>query len=264
MRIINPLEIQPTVRIVNYFSVPAGSAWGPRVIADLELILVVKGRFFYETPEHQVPVRTGEVLCIPPEQRHTFRQAKPSSGAVISCIHGEMIPGGSWAAGDYRLKPPPQLVTRVGRDKTLFDLFKRCSEIFGGYSRYRQALLQTMVRTIWLRLAEPWQGPGDRALSRRMEQMVRYLREHLCEPISRRNLAREFSMTPEHINALFKKELGISPTRLVHRERVYQAYQYIQQEGLSVKEAAQRVGFCDQFYFSKVFKRIMGVSPGTI
>jgi len=45
---------------------------------------------------------------------------------------------------------------------------------------------------------------------------------------------------------------------------VYRAYQLIQHEGLSVKEAAPRVGFCDQFYFSKVFKRIMGVSPSTV
>jgi AraC-like DNA-binding protein len=264
MKIIHPPEIQPTVRIVNYFSVPPGSAWGPRVIADLELILVVKGRFFYETSERQVPVQSGEVLCIPPEQRHTFRQVKPSAGAVISCIHGEMIAGGSWAAGDYRLTPRPQLVTRVGRDKTLVDLFRQCNDLFGSYSRYRQTLLQTLVRAVWLRLAEHWQGPSGRAISKRMEQMVQYLRDHLREPVSRRNLAREFSMTPEHINALFKKELSITPTQLVHRERVYQAYQLIQQEGLSVKESAERVGFCDQFYFSKVFKRIMGVSPGTI
>ncbi len=264
MRIINPPEIQPTVRIVNYFPVPSGSVWGPRVIADLELILVVNGRFYYETAAGQTPVRSGEVLCIPPDQRHTFRQAKPFSGAIISCIHGEMIPDGSWAVGDYRLNPPPQLVTKVEPDKTLFDLFKRCNEVFGSYSRYRQLLLQAMVRAIWLRLAEHWQGRGDRAVSVRMEQMVRYLRDHLREPVSRRNLAGEFSMTPEHINALFKKELGITPTQMVHRERVYRAYQYIQQEGLSVKEAAERVGFCDQFYFSKVFKRIMGVSPSTI
>lgn len=258
------MEIQPAVRIVNYFPVAPGACWGPRVIPDLELILVVKGCFLYETAGRAVPVRTGDVLCIPPEQWHTFRQARPSSGAVISCIHGEMVPDGCWAAGNYRLRPSPQLVTRVGRDRVLLDLFKRSCEVFGRYSRHRQDLLQTLVRAVWLRLAEHWQGPDDGALSKRMEHMVQYLRDHLTEPVSRRSLAREFFMTPQHINALFKKELGISPTQLVHRERVYQAYRAIQQDGLSVKEAARQVGFSDPFYFSKVFKRIMGVSPGTI
>jgi AraC-like DNA-binding protein len=261
---VTPSEIEPAVRIVNYFTVSPGASWGPRIIPDLELILVVKGRFLYETAGRSVGVRSGQVLCIPPEQRHTFRQAGRASGAVISCIHGELVPAGSWAAGDYRLRPPPQLVTPVGQDRVLFDLFKRACEVFAGYSRHRRDLLQALVRAIWLRLAERWQGPDSRGVSRRMERMVEYLRDHLTEPVSRRNLAREFFMTPQHINALFKKELGISPTQLVHRERVYQAYQYIQQEGLSVKEAARRVGFCDPFYFSKIFKRLMGASPGTI
>jgi AraC-like DNA-binding protein/quercetin dioxygenase-like cupin family protein len=264
MRLIQPSEIQPTVRIVNFFQPTGGSVWGPRVIPDLELILVVRGRFFYERDQVKTLVRAGEVLCIPPQVEHVFRQAETRPGAVISCIHGEMIEDGMWAAGDYRLNPQPQLVTETRQDQVFLDLFKRCDEVFQKYSRYRDPLLKTIVRAIWLRLAEYWQGSTDRVISIRMEQMVKYLRDHLTEPISRRDLAGVFSMTPEHINALFKKELGITPTQLVHRERVYRAYQLIQHEGLSVKEAAPRVGFCDQFYFSKVFKRIMGVSPSTV
>jgi transcriptional regulator GlxA family with amidase domain len=155
-------------------------------------------------------------------------------------------------------------VTETHHDPTIHGLFKRCSEVFCGYSRYRTALLQTIVREIWLRLAEHWRSGDNPQVSRRMEQMVEFLRQHLHEPISRQDLAEQFSMTPEHINALFKKELGVTPTQLIHRERVYRAYQWIRNEGLSVKQAAEKVGFCDPFYFSKVFKRIMGLSPSEV
>ena len=94
-----------------------------------------------------------------------------------------------------------------------------------------------------------------------MERMVAYLRAHLCEQVSRRDLAREFSVTPEYVNALFKRELNVSPTQFVHRERALLAYRYLRDDRLSVKEVAARVGFSDPFYFSKVFKRLVGVSP---
>jgi len=91
--------------------------------------------------------------------------------------------------------------------------------------------------------------------------MVEWLRARLAEPVSRRDLAGAFFLTPEHVNALFRKELGISPTQFLHRERVLLAHRLMQSEGLSAKEAAARAGFCDQFYFSKVFRKMMGVPP---
>jgi AraC-like DNA-binding protein len=261
MNIITPTEIEPTVRIANYFETVSNAAWGPRTIPDWELILVVSGQFVYETAEAVLPVRTGEVLLIPPEKTHTFRRRCAGEHAVISCIHGEMISEGTWAGGDYRLKPEPQLITRVKNRRLIRTLFKEAEELFAGYARYRDARLKTVVRTIWLTLAEHWQKDCSPRLSLRMEEMIRFLRKHLSAPISRLDLAKKFELTPQHINAIFKKELGISPTQFIHRERVMQAYQYMQIEGLAVHEAAERVGFSDSFYFSKVFKHVMGFPP---
>jgi AraC-like DNA-binding protein len=42
------------------------------------------------------------------------------------------------------------------------------------------------------------------------------------------------------------------------------AYRYLRDEGASVKEVATRVGFDDPFYFSRVFKRVMCRTPGSV
>ena len=94
--------------------------------------------------------------------------------------------------------------------------------------------------------------------------MVSYLRTHLDRKVTRRSLAREFGITPEHVNALFKKHLGVTPTQFIQRERMQKAYHYLRDEGLSVKETAARVGFDDPFYFSRVFKRLMHRSPTSV
>jgi transcriptional regulator GlxA family with amidase domain len=47
-------------------------------------------------------------------------------------------------------------------------------------------------------------------------------------------------------------------------ERVVAAYNLLYEQGLSVKEASQAVGFQDRFYFFRVFKQIMGYAPSHV
>ncbi len=258
---LRPPDIHPRVRVANYIHPPVGRSWNNRSIPDFELICVVSGRYGYESPQQPpVAVSAGRVLCIPPGP-HSFYRIDRARRSTISCIHCELSQEGDYAAGDYRLVPRPQLVTDMSDDKSMAGLFRRCAEAFAGYGRYRNALVETMAREIWLRLAERWTGDDVRPLSRRMEQMLTFLRQHLMRPVSRRDLARAFSVTPEHVNAMFKKQLGMTPTRFVHRERCLLAYRLMRDEGLSVKEAARITGFADAFHFSKVFKRVMGIPP---
>ncbi len=261
MKIIAPGEIRPVVRVANYIETAPDAVWGPRAIPDIELILAISGDYELVTDESTVPVGPGQVLFVVPDERHTFR-ARPGGGrGRISCIHCELLPGARWSAGDYRLRPEPSLVTDAGGDPAVEQRFRRCAEVFSGYGHYRAEMLETVAREVWLGLAEVWAGRHPPALSARTRRMVEWLRARLAEPVSRRDLAREFFLTPERINALFRKELGISPTQFLHRERALFAHRMMQSEGLSAKEAAARAGFCDQFYFSKVFRKVMGVPP---
>jgi len=263
IRVLTPPEIAPVTRIVNYFMAMDSMSCGPRTIPDLELILVVAGEFCYEPAQGSaVRLEPGDVLCILPNHLHTFRQT--GVGGIVSGIHCELLPDASWAAGDYRLDPEPMLVTRFGADSGIVALFRRCDAVFNGYSRYRAALLQTVVREVWLVLAEHWQAAARGALRKRTGEMVEYLRRHLAEPVSRQELARTFALTPQHVNALFRNELGISPTQFVNRERILHAYRLIQNEGVSLKAAAAQVGFHDLFYFLRVFKKVTGQRPSQI
>jgi AraC-like DNA-binding protein len=78
---------------------------------------------------------------------------------------------------------------------------------------------------------------------------------------TRHDLAKKFSISPEHVNALFKKELGLSPAKFLKRIKIYKACRLLREDGLSIKETADRMGFYDEFHFSKAFKQIIGASP---
>jgi AraC-like DNA-binding protein/quercetin dioxygenase-like cupin family protein len=258
-------ELRPVVAFANYTDVLPGAVWGEREIPDFELILAIEGRFAYEcagTPT--LFLEAGDVLLIPPHVRHTFRRLDEPRHAVFSCIHGELLPGARWGRGDYRFQPEPRRVTHTRGDAAIHDLFRRCRDTHAGYARYRTELLESILKEIWIRLAEYWSGGQAGPPSGRVKAMADYLRRHLREPVSRRVLAREFSVTPEHVNALFRKHLGVTPTQFVHRERVRLAYRYLRDDGLSVKEVAARVGFDDPFYFSRVFRRVLMRNPSSV
>jgi AraC-like DNA-binding protein/quercetin dioxygenase-like cupin family protein len=258
-------ELRPVVSVANYFEVSRGRYWGERQMPDFELILIVEGRFAYETrTASPLILSAGDVLLIPPMEWHTVRRLDEPAHAVFSCIHGELIPGASWAQGDYGFSPPPQRVTRTDGDAAIHDLFMRCRTVFEGYDKYRAVLLETILKEIWVRLAGFWSGGQSGDFPGRMKVMVSYLRTHLDQKITRRSLAHVFGVTPEHVNALFKKQLGVTPTQFIHREQMQLAYRYLRDEGLSVKETAARLGYDDPFYFSRVFKRVMHRTPASV
>jgi len=265
MRTCHPKDIHPLVTLANYHEVRGVRAWGGRTIHDMELILAVDGAFeYFDDVDGLVRHEPGQVLVIPPDRFHLYRVAEDCPKAFFSCIHMEPLAGRRLAEGCYRLSPAPRRLTDVSDDADLPELFRRAAVAFGGYGRYREELVSTIVKEIWLHLASHWAEPQGAETPGRTREMVRYLRKRLAEHPTRQDLADAFGLTPQYVNYLFRRELGTTPTKFVHRECVLRAYRLLREEGLSVQEAAERVGFDDPFHFSRVFKRVLGVPPSRI
>ncbi len=105
----------------------------------------------------------------------------------------------------------------------------------------------------------------DRDLSRQAQRLVRqamaYIHEHYAEPISRADLAQRVALSEDYLTACFRKELGVTPIAYINRYRVNQAQQLLLDTRKSVTEIALEVGFSDSGYFSRVFRREVGLSP---
>lgn len=266
-KIIRPEDVRPQVMVSNYFQLKTERSWGPRTISEYELIYIVAGEFSYTemTFNRKYELFEGDILCIHPGVKHIFRNEKtPSYGAIISCIHLELVKGSFRLKKDYQPEIEPPVITSVKGDYALHQLFRNCSRIKEGFSRYREALLENIGRDIWLRLAEYWEGANISRINPRTRKMLSFIESKIPGEVTRNELSRHFGLTPEHINAVFKQETGLTPTQAVHRARINLACRYLLEEGLSIKETAAKVGFSDEFYFSKVFKKIMSIPPGKI
>lgn len=94
-------------------------------------------------------------------------------------------------------------------------------------------------------------------------EVLIYLDAHFCEPdISVENVAAKFFISPAYFGQTFKRAYGISITEHINRKRADYAEYLLTHEDLSIKEVAQRVGIQDNYYFSKLFKKYKGMTPG--
>lgn len=91
---------------------------------------------------------------------------------------------------------------------------------------------------------------------------VMYIQEHYCERnIKNEQLADMCGISEAHFRAIFKQYFGQSPIAYVNRKRVERAKELLQSGLVSISQAANAVGCCNAYYFSRVFKQYTGLSP---
>jgi AraC-like DNA-binding protein/ligand-binding sensor protein len=75
------------------------------------------------------------------------------------------------------------------------------------------------------------------------------------------DVAEHIGLSSSYFSTIFKEETGLSYTEYLHKVRIETAKEYLKND-YSLAAVAQAVGFNDQSYFSRVFKKMEGISPG--
>jgi iron complex transport system substrate-binding protein len=89
----------------------------------------------------------------------------------------------------------------------------------------------------------------------------RYLDEGFANQISLQTLYESLGLGAQHLRAGFKERYGRSAQDYLIGLRVEAAKHYLMESNLRLKEIATRVGFYDEHYLGRVFKKIEGITP---
>jgi AraC-like DNA-binding protein len=90
---------------------------------------------------------------------------------------------------------------------------------------------------------------------------LKYIRGNMDRELSRAEVARHTGISPGHFSQLLKERTGRSFVELLRETRVQAACEMLAQAGPSLSEIAAVCGFCDQSYFTHVFKDVRGMTP---
>lgn len=136
---------------------------------------------------------------------------------------------------------------------TLFQTNQPLNEIRFALKRFLD-LLQVNIPGLTLTSSAP-------ALHPAVAQALAIIQAEYALPLTLETLSCRVCFSPGHLQRLFREQIGLSPWEKLQSERVRRAAGLLGQ-GVSPTIAALDVGFCDQSHLSRVFRRIMGTTPG--
>lgn len=95
-----------------------------------------------------------------------------------------------------------------------------------------------------------------------VKEVEGYLDAHYADwNLSMAEVASIFSFSQSYLTRLFKSQTGITPIQYVNELRMKKAIELLNCRSLSVNQIAEAIGYKNQFYFTKRFKKYYGVPP---
>ena len=95
----------------------------------------------------------------------------------------------------------------------------------------------------------------------RLNRVLDFMRMNCGQETRLWELANLAGMSPHYFCELFKKSTGVSPYQYSLRCRMDRAKEFLRSPQFTVRQVAEATGFADQSHFTKVFRRLVGLTP---
>jgi len=193
---------------------------------------------------------------------------KRDQGAALACLDeliNELIlvEGSNFDSVKLRLFELYITLSRVGSEAGVslqkifgddFDLISDLNktERVEDFSRWSEHLVDHFVGEVFSDL---------QTLSDSVARAVNYIAAHYMEKLTLRDLAAKLFVSDSYLSKLFRQELGTNFTDYLNKIRIDHSIDLMQSTSLNLLEISGMVGFEDQSYFTKVFKRVTGHVP---
>lgn len=150
----------------------------------------------------------------------------------------------------------------------LLALFRDMQQEINGRERQDQHILRAMLYEALMLLSRAeMMSPdevacqGEAVLGRHVERFVQLVDEHYATEATAAYYAGRLSVTPNYLNKLVRRALGLSTKDYIQQRRMREATRLLAYTTLSVQEIADWLGYETSTYFVRSFRQRMGLTP---
>jgi AraC-like DNA-binding protein len=230
-----------------------------RTLSEYQIIYITKGQGSFETVGKSFAVGPGAIMMLFPGVAHVY---KPEFEI-------------GWTEYWVGFKGP--FVDHLRRegflspDRPLFDvglrngLLAAFTEIFE-LVREQEPLYQIRASSLVLGLVADILARERKAVQySHSEQLVQkakfFMDENIYGEINLSGICEALGVSSSHLNEVFKAYTAMTPYQYFISIKMHKAKELLERGDSAIKEVAFRLGFKDEYYFSRLFKRKAGVSP---
>lgn len=233
----------------------------PQGISQNILIYCIEGKGWLEVPAGKFAVNPNEFLLIPAGLPHTYG-ADDKNPWTIYWAHFKGAQSSYFASLLTRqhkgfVNYVPFMEERI----RVFDSIYRALE--GGYSPdnlvYASVTFTYFLAT--LHFADKVASVQHNVEKDAVDRSIEYMQNHLDKALTLESIASEINLSVSHYSNVFRKKTGYSPVVYFNHLKIQHACQYLQFTTLRINEIATKLGIEDPYYFSRMFTKIMGLSP---
>ncbi len=238
----------------------SGHNWGPGIRDHYLIHLVVSGKGTFRPGGETFQLQAGDMFLIKPSQLCQYQADAEDPWEYC------WVGFNGACANKLVTKLPFTDAHPVHHTRSIEPLRRALMEIY--HSRGLETENETaMVGYLYLFIAalmKETQELEPRSASSGSQYVlnaIKYIQFNYSHDISIDDVAKSVGVSRSHLYRVFMSNVGKSPIDYLTEYRVNEACNLLRSSKLSIAEVAISVGFFDQFYFSRVFKKAMGVPP---
>ena len=94
-----------------------------------------------------------------------------------------------------------------------------------------------------------------------IQKAIVFMKDNLENKITLEDIAKHTAYSASHFGSFFAKKTSYAPMEYYNQLKIQRACSYLHFSDMKIKEIAFRLGYYDQFHFSKAFRKEMGITP---
>ena len=245
-----------------------GHAYGPAVRDHylFHYILDGKGSFFVNNQHY--PLQRGQGFLIYPEII-TYYEADQSDPWHYVWVGFNGLKVETYLETAGFSQENPILTKRPGNklDHHLITLVQTAEEYYN--TRYNYGKTLHLQGFLYITIAEIIENGGHHRNAHTsgdlqdvyIRKALEFIKTNYSRPINVKMIAASLGLSRSYLTCLFKERLKMGPQEYLIQFRVERACDFLRNPLLSIGDVARSVGYNDPLAFSKIFKKVKGLSP---
>lgn len=222
-----------------------------------DLTFVVEGKAHYYVNGVKYSVEAGDLVYVP---GGSIREAYTCKETPMHSYPFNFF----WADPHNHVQLPFGVVTKKAITKEILVYIREFNQVWMNKEPFYMIRARALFELILHLLLSSNRRQTATPVDHRIKKLTSFITDHYSDDISINELAQQFNLHPVYLGKLFKVNTGLTFKEYLNRIRINNAERLLSGSGLTVKEAAERCGFDDLSYFSKVFKELKGYPPSVV